>query len=125
MPRKQVTLERIPFEFHVSGSKSELESGRFVAVASAWRSVVDSHPHRTRFQKGAFTKTIAERGRRVKILSQHDQSQVWIGLPTKMEETDEGLVIHASLNQTQKAKDKRLGHAKTDITNDISAHAIP
>lgn len=43
------------------------------------------------FQKGAFTKTIAERGNRVKLLSQHDSQSNPLGRATLLREDEAGL----------------------------------
>lgn len=92
---------------------SSVESGRFSGIASVFGSVVDTFPNRTKFRRGAFLKTINERGHRVKILSQHDDRSTWIGLPTKLQETKEGLYVEASLNKTSLGLDaaEALRHA--------------
>ena len=47
-------------------------------------------PYNESFQRGSFTKTIAERGPRVKLLYQHNSLEP-IGRATHLEERDEGL----------------------------------
>ena len=110
---KEILLERAPVTFALDATRSEFESGRFAGVASVFGSIVDTHPARTKFRPGAFRKTLEDRGSRVKILSQHNQGSIWIGLPTKLQETEEGLLLEASLNNTQGGRDasEALKHA--------------
>lgn len=54
--------------------------------------------------KGAYKKTIAENGNRVKYLYQHDMNQP-IGKMTELYEDDKGLVFVAEIAKTQLGKD--------------------
>ena len=54
--------------------------------------------------KGAYKKTIAENGDRVKYLYQHDMNQP-IGKMTELYEDDKGLVCVAEIEKTQFGKD--------------------
>ncbi len=113
MPKREtLTVERVPFQFQLD-KNSDFESGRFSGIASVFDSIVDTFPNRTRIKKGAFLRTINSRGNRVKILMAHDQGSIWIGLPTKLQETEEGLLIEGSLNNTALGKDaaEALRHA--------------
>lgn len=111
---KKYKAETHAFKFQMDQENSDLESGRFRGVASVFGSVVDTYPDPTVIEPGAFAKTISDRGQRVKILFQHDSYETWIGLPTLLEETDEGLLVEVSLNQTQRGQDvaNALRHAK-------------
>jgi HK97 family phage prohead protease len=102
--KEALMIERIPFQFQLS-EKSDFEAGRFAGIASVWGSVVDTFPNRTRFRKGAFLKTINDRANRVKILANHDQFSTWIGVPTRLQETEDGLLLEASLNNTTQGRD--------------------
>ena len=110
--RETLTVERVPFQFQLD-PKSDFESGRFTGLASVFGSVIDTFPKRTLIKPGAFLKTINSHGNRVKILSSHDQGSIWIGLPTSIRETDAGLQIEVSLNNTSLGKDaaEALRHA--------------
>lgn len=110
--RETLVVERIPLQFRLD-PKSEFEAGRFSGIASVFGSIVDTFPNRTKFREGAFLKTLNDRASRVKILSQHDDRSVPIGLPTKLQETKEGLFFEASLNNTTLGKDwaEALRHA--------------
>lgn len=112
--RETLVVERIPLQFRLD-PKSEFEAGRFSGIASVFGSIVDTYPNRTKFREGAFLKTLNDRSSRVKILSQHDDRSVWIGLPTKLQETSEGLSFDASLNNTTLGKDyaEALRHASS------------
>jgi HK97 family phage prohead protease len=102
------------FKFQIDQENSDLEAGRFRGIASVFGSVVDTYPNPTIIEPGAFTQTINDRGQKVKILFQHDSYETWIGLPTLLEETDEGLAVEVSLNQTQRGQDvaNAIRHAK-------------
>lgn len=102
--RETLQVERVPFAFELD-QQSDFESGRFSGIASVFGSTVDTFPNRTRIRKGAFLRTINDRANRVKILSAHDQHSIWIGLPVKLQETEEGLLIEGSLNNTSMGKD--------------------
>jgi HK97 family phage prohead protease len=113
MPDKQIVVERFSTEFQLA-AKQPHESGRFKGVASVFGSIVDTSARlgvRTRFVKGAFARTIADwrsakpDRQRIKILDSHNESSVPIGLPISLAETDEGLEVVASLNETRGGKD--------------------
>ncbi len=104
MPSKTKKLEKHSFKFALD-TTSDFEAGQFRGLASVFGSVVDTFPNRTVIEPGAFSKTIADRAGRIKILSQHDINTIWIGLPTLLAESGEGLILEASLNQTQGGRD--------------------
>jgi len=120
---KQITIERFATRFQLAEKQPD-EAGRFAGIASVWGSPIDTTWKigvRTKFERGAFMKTIADwkssspTRQRIKILSAHDQEGIPIGLPTSIKETDEGLEIIASLNQSASAKDwmSVIQHAKS------------
>lgn len=59
--------------------------------------------------KGAFTKTIAERGNRVKVLWQHSEP---LGVPSLMREDDKGLYVEGRISKT------RLGDEALELMRD-------
>lgn len=106
--RETLVVERIPFQFRLDPSRSEFESGKFSGIASVFGSLVDTtwrYGVRSRIRQGAFTKSINDRSNRVKILGNHNQEQVWIGLPTRLQETGEGLEVDVSLNNSSVGRD--------------------
>lgn len=103
MPSKK-KLEQHSFKFQLD-TDSDFEAGKFRGIASVFGSVVDTFPNRTFIEPGAFSKTIADRSRRIKVLKQHDMNTIWIGLPTLLAESADGLVIEASLNQSAAGRD--------------------
>lgn len=105
--------ERHAFKFRMDQKTSNLEAGTFKGIASVFGSVVDTYPNPTVIDPGAFAKTIMDSGKQVKILFNHDSYEGWIGLPTMLEETEEGLVVEVSLNQTRRGQDiaNALRHA--------------
>lgn len=60
-------------------------------------------------QKGAFTKTLAERGNRVKILWQHSEP---LGMPVSMREDSKGLFVEGRISKT------RLGDEALELMRD-------
>ena len=56
--------------------------------------------------RGAFTKTLAEKGNQVKILWNH-KSDLPIGKPTVMREDDKGLYIEGKISNTTQGSDIR------------------
>jgi len=57
--------------------------------------------------KGAFGRTLADRGDKVKVLWQHDMHMP-IGRPTLLEERESGLYIEAQLSETTMGKDATI-----------------
>lgn len=53
------------------------------------------------FVFGSFTRTLAERGQRVKLLANHDHRRWPIGRPTVLREDPAGLYIEARVSQTR------------------------
>ena len=58
----------------------------------------------TRIKLGAFTKTLQDNKDRVKVLWQHDSYQP-IGKPTLMDENSDGLLVEATISNTQCGRD--------------------
>ncbi len=80
------------------------DQGIFEGHAVIW-DVVDSHG--TRFKKGSFTKTLKERGDKIKILDNHNVDEP-IGKPLEMREDDIGLFVRGQLIEgVQKADEMR------------------
>src|SRR4051794_13072308 len=52
------------------------------------------------FDAGAFARSIAERGDRVKVLANHDNRSWPIGKPSVLYETEAGLMIEARISAT-------------------------
>jgi uncharacterized protein len=68
------------------------DEGIVEGYASVW-GVVDSY--NSAFQRGAFTKTLQERGSRIKVLWNHGEEV--IGVPVELREDDRGLFVRAQL----------------------------
>ena len=73
--------------------------------------------------KGAYKKTIAENGERVKYLYQHDMNQP-IGKMTELYEDDKGLVFVAEIAKTQLGKDV-IELMKTGVITENSVGIMP
>src|SRR2546428_1200704 len=74
------------------------KTGTFKGIASVFGNLVDTWMP-TVIEKGAFSKTLKDRKRPVKILYQHDTHQP-IGVPISLKETDVGLEIEGKISQT-------------------------
>lgn len=61
--------------------------------------------YREKFVYGAFTRTIAERGHKVKLLANHDYRQFPVGKPTMLEERDDGLHVAFDVVKTRDGDD--------------------
>src|SRR3990167_4157245 len=82
---------------------ADLEANSFRGMASVFNNLIDAWVP-TRIMQGAFSKTLTENVKRIKVLYQHNPD--WpIGLPTKMEENGDGLLVEASVSLTTMGKD--------------------
>lgn len=74
--------------------------------------------HNDIIEKGAFSKTIQERmpKKMIKVLWQHMEP---IGIPTKLEETDEGLYVEGKLSKTRLA-DEAIELMKDNVVDGMS-----
>ena len=89
-------MERLSAPFLITDSN--LAEGQFDGMGSVFGSLVSSWCP-TVLQRGAFTKTLKERGSRVKLLWQHNPD--WpIGLPTVLEEVTQGLHVIGQVSKT-------------------------
>ena len=77
----------------------------FSGYASTW----DLDQGNDIIQKGAFTKTLTERGNRVKILWQHSEP---LGMPVSMREDAKGLFVEGRISKT------RLGDEALELMRD-------
>jgi HK97 family phage prohead protease len=109
----------VPFKL----DSADADSGVFQGVASVFGNLIDTWPL-TRVQPGAFTKTLAENFKRIKILYQHDWTKP-VGLPIELRETAEGLFTHGELGQSALAQSVRadlkpLPLTKRSILDELS-----
>lgn len=75
----------------------------FRGLASVFHTLIDTWVP-TRILPGAFTKTLQENAKRIKVLYQHNPD--WpIGIPTRMEENSDGLDVTAKVSQTTMGKE--------------------
>jgi HK97 family phage prohead protease len=81
----------------------ELPENAFRGVASVFGGIVDAWIP-TIIHRGAFTKTLQESARGVKILWQHNTDEP-IGLPMRLFEGEDGLVIQGGISRTQRGRD--------------------
>lgn len=77
------------------------------------------------FERGAFATTIAERGDKVKLLSQHDRhSQLPLGRATSLKETDDGLMAEFRVSSTPRG-DEVLELVRDGALDSFSIGFIP
>lgn len=90
--------------------------GVFSGYAVVW-DVLDSHG--TRFKKGAFKKTLTERGDKIKILFNHDMDEP-IGKPVEMREDDIGLYVRGQLTAGVKRADETRLNIQAAVIDALS-----
>jgi len=76
-------------------------------------------PYVERFQRGAFAKTIAERGDRVKLLVSHDRRSLPIGRAVSLVEQPDGLHIEARVSATRQG-DEALELVRDGVVDSLS-----
>lgn len=102
-------------EYKSLGFKAENIEGRsFMGYASTW----DLDQGDDIIQMGAFKKTLAEAGARVKILWQHDQYAP-IGIPVLMREDSKGLYVEGKISETRQG-DEALTLLKDGVIDSMS-----
>lgn len=103
MPETTKQLEREQFAFELTSKPKELDEGMFRGIASVFGNRIEAWIP-TVIHKGAFQKTLRQRGHKVKILWQHD-SHSPIGLPVELKETDQGLEVIGKISDTAIGRD--------------------
>ncbi len=93
--------ERMFVEFAVN--KDKLDEREFEGLASKFNSLVQGWVP-TIIEPGSFKKTLKENKGRIPLLWQHDPGQP-VGMPIAMKETDEGLWLHGSIDDTSWGED--------------------
>lgn len=81
----------------------ELPENSFRGMAVVFGGLIDSWVP-TMLHAGAFTKTLQEKGRGIKLLWQHDAGEP-IGVPEYLAETDSGLALQGKISLTARGKD--------------------
>lgn len=96
--------EKLSYQFAIHDA--ELPENHFRGLASVFNTLIDAWIP-TRILPGAFTKTLNENAHRVKVLFQHNPD--WpIGVPTKMEENSDGLLVEAKISKTTMGQDTMI-----------------
>jgi HK97 family phage prohead protease len=88
----------------------DVGSGRTVhGVAMPYGEVTEvsdgGRPYRERFEFGAFARSIAERGAKVRLFTQHDTRRLPVGRVTELVERSDGLHVAFALPATRDADD--------------------
>lgn len=92
----------VPFEL----TKVDSEGRTFEGYASTFRSPADDQPDHTgdMVMPGAFKRTLAERGHKIRMLWQHDPGQP-IGRFTELREDKAGLFVRGVISDTRLGRD--------------------
>ena len=93
--------ERKSFKFELEQAD---DNGEFSGYAAVFGNRDDGDDV---IEKGAFAKTIIRDFDRIKILSQHDETELPIGKPLELREDEKGLFIRGKISDTQKGRDIR------------------
>lgn len=101
----------VPFEV----KEVDVEQGVFEGYAAVFGNIDDGGDV---IEKGAFAKTLMERGQRVKICWQHDPREP-IGKPLEMREDERGLYVKAKISLTQRGRDA-LTLLRDGVVNELS-----
>ena len=95
----------MPTEHYTRSTLADLEvrsDGRtIVGLAVPFDQPTDIGQYVETFRFGAFTRTIVERGSKVRLLSQHVTTANPLGRATLLREDARGLVIEARVSETQ------------------------
>ena len=104
LPNGQVLPdEKASLAFAIQKSDEDLTKNSFRGMASVFNNLIDAYIP-TRILPGAFSKTLSENQKRIKVLYQHNQD--WpIGKPIRMEENSDGLYVEARISETSMGKD--------------------
>lgn len=87
--RGAFSLERRSPQYEIRAGEGE---GVIEGYAAVWGDVDD---YNSVFHRGAFAKTLQERGKKVRILWNHEETP--IGVPTEIREDDKGLFVRIQL----------------------------
>ena len=96
---KKIEHMSLAFAIH----DSNLDEGSFRGMASVFNTMIDTWVP-TRILPGAFTKTLQENKARIKVLYQHNPDWA-IGVPTRMDENSDGLLVDAKISKTTMGND--------------------
>lgn len=109
-------MEYKAFKFDLEEVNENEESGVFSGYAAVFGNVDAGGDV---IEKGAFTDTLQNDIARIKILTNHDESELPIGKPLEIHEDEKGLYIKAKISDTTKGKDiKTL--LKDGVLNELS-----
>lgn len=95
-------------------TRAEGDAGIFEGYACLWNQLDD---YNSVFERGAFTKTLAERGGKIKIMYNHDDP---IGKPLELREDDKGLYVKGKLSLGVEAADEAFKLMKDGVIDTLS-----
>ena len=108
--------ERMNIDIPMEIRAVDTEQGIFEGYASVF-DVVDSYG--SQIMRGAFTKTLQERGDKIKVLWNHDDDAP-IGKPLEMREDSHGLFVRAQLTRGVQRAEEALLLMKDGVINTLS-----
>jgi len=109
-------IETRTFNAQLEIRSVDTDLGIFEGYASVFN-VVDTYG--SSIQRGAFSKTLRERGDKIKVLWNHEEDDP-IGKPLEMREDDHGLYVRAQLTRGVQKADEALLLMKDGVINTLS-----
>ena len=106
-------MEKLTVPFELKGV--DLSEGTFEGYAAIFNNVDLGNDL---IEPGAFTKTLKENSKRVKICWQHDTKEP-IGIPLEMKEDSTGLWVKGRLSQTSRGRDALI-LMRDGVINELS-----
>lgn len=95
-----------------------------VGLAAPFDEPADIGPYVETIKPGAFARTIAERGDRVKLLALHDDRSLPLGRATALHEDARGLIVEARVSKTH-AGDEALALVADGALDGLSVGFFP
>lgn len=95
-----------------------------VGLAAPFDTPADIGPYTEVIRPGAFTRTIAERGDRVRLLALHDDRSLPLGRATSLREETRGLIVEARVSKTT-AGDEALELVRDGALDSLSIGFFP
>src|SRR5690242_15948500 len=110
-------MEQLVTQASWRAAKADGKEGIIEGWASVYDTLIDAHVP-TRIKRGAFTKTLVENRKRIKVLYQHDAERP-IGVPIELRDESRGLYMKARISNTPLAQEV-LTLIKEQIVGELS-----
>tara|TARA_Y100001963_G_scaffold147678_1_gene224358 strand:+ start:1013 stop:1576 length:564 start_codon:yes stop_codon:yes gene_type:complete len=104
--------------------RESAEGRRISGIAAPFGETYDAGEYVERFQKGAFAKSIVERGDRIPLLEAHRRDAMPLGRSTTLEETSSGLFAEFLVSRTDRGEEA-LQLARDGVMHSFSVGFMP